>query len=296
MGQCSHGATMASLNQDIIRRIPIRLPSPPIQRRIADILSAYDDLIENNTRRIKILEEMAQRIYREWFVRFRFPGHENVSLVPSDLGPIPQGWPTVSFTEISDVLSGGTPKTKEPSYWDGPIPFFGPTDAPDSFYVLETSKSITELGLSKCNSKLYPAETVFITARGTVGKVAMPAESMAMNQSCYALRGKAGMNQVALFLTLKDCARQLKQKSHGAVFDTITVETFEKLRIVQPPDDLLNDLETLVRPMFGLVLSLLRKNANLRTTRDLLLPKLISGEVSLEAAEDTGAELMEQTA
>jgi type I restriction enzyme S subunit len=129
-------------------------------------------------------------IYREWFANFRFPGHEKVRMVESELGPIPERWPVVGFDEISDILSGGTPKTTEPIYWNGPIPFFGPTDAPDSFWVVSTTRSITELGLSKCNSKLYPAETVFITARGTVGKVALPASSMAMNQSCYALRGK----------------------------------------------------------------------------------------------------------
>jgi type I restriction enzyme S subunit len=288
----SVGTRTPILNKSAFCALEIELPELASQRRIASILSAYDDLIENNTRRINILEDMAQMLYREWFVNFRFPGHEKVRMVESELGPIPEGWPVVGFDEISDILSGGTPKTTEPSYWNGPIPFFGPTDAPDNFYVIGTTKSITELGLSKCNSKLYPAETVFITARGTVGKVALPASSMAMNQSCYALRGKRGINQLALFLITKDCARQLKQKSHGAVFDTITIETFQKLRIVRPTDTLLSMLESAARPLFGLVLNLLRRNATLRTTRDFLLPKLISGEVPVEAA----AELMEQTA
>ena len=288
----AYGGAQRNLNSKTIRQFEIGVPPIPVQNRIASILSAYDDLIENNTRRIKILEDMAQMLYREWFVNFRFPGHEKVRMVESELGPIPEGWPVVGFDEISDILSGGTPKTTEPTYWNGPIPFFGPTDAPDNCYVIGTTKSITELGLSKCNSKLYPAETVFITARGTVGKVALPACNMAMNQSCYALRGKPGINQLALFLITKDCAPQLKQKSHGAVFDTITVETFQKLLLVRPTDTLLSRLESTARPMFGLVLNLLRRNAKLRTTRDFLLPKLISGEVPVEAA----AELIEQTA
>ncbi len=124
---------------------------------------------------------MVQRIYQEWFVHFRFPGHEKVGMVESELGPIPPGWEIVNFTELADVLSGGTPKTTVPEFWNGNIPFFAPKDAPTSFYATETEKTITEAGLNRCNSKLYSKDTVFITARGTVGKVLMPAVDMAMN-------------------------------------------------------------------------------------------------------------------
>ena len=103
-------------------------------------------------------------------------------------------------TELAEVLSGGTPKTNKQEYWNGTIPFFTPRDAPECFYVQDTDKHVTELGLSKCNSQLYAPETVFITARGTVGKVALPSVPIAMNQSCYALRGTAGVPQRFLFL------------------------------------------------------------------------------------------------
>ena len=118
MAHCSHGATMASLNQDIISRIPVMLPSISIQREIIEILENYDDLIANNNRRIAILEEMAQSLYREWFVKFRFPGHEQCQMVDSPLGLIPKGWEVKPVAEALNILGGGTPKKAEPRVLD----------------------------------------------------------------------------------------------------------------------------------------------------------------------------------
>jgi type I restriction enzyme S subunit len=225
---------------------------------------------------------MAQSLYREWFVHFRFPGHEKKRLVESELGLIPEGWEVVRFTDIADVLSGGTPRTTTSEYWNGSIPFFTPKDASSSFYVTETEKSITRIGLKTCNSKLYPKNTVFITARGTVGKVVLSAVDMAMNQSCYALQGRDGIDQITIFFSISNCINQLKQNAHGAVFDTIIVDTFRMLQVVKPPLALTSAFEALASPIFEMILKLLNKNANLRQTRDLLLPKLISGEVDVE--------------
>ncbi|MFZ4816828.1 MAG: restriction endonuclease subunit S [Phototrophicaceae bacterium] len=139
------GATVPHLNMKDIRELPLpELPPLFVQQQIGAILSAYDDLIENNTRRIKALEQAAHDLYREWFVEFRFPGHESVPLWDSgtDYGMIPQGWGVGAFTDIADVLSGGTPRTTVPEYWDGDIPFFSPKDTGSSFYVLDTEKHI----------------------------------------------------------------------------------------------------------------------------------------------------------
>ena len=111
MNQCSHGATMSSLNQDILERIDLPLPSLPVQRRIAGILSAYDDLMENSQRRIQLLEAMARTLYREWFVHFRFPGHEKLPRGASSLGDIPQGWKMATLgTQLAALESGKRPK------------------------------------------------------------------------------------------------------------------------------------------------------------------------------------------
>jgi type I restriction enzyme S subunit len=286
----SNGATVHHLNLKDIRNLELpEIPNIPTQQKIAAILSNYDDLIENNTRRIKILEEMAQTLYYEWFVKFRFPGHEQVKMVESELGLIPEGWEVINFTDIADVLSGGTPKTKISEYWNGSIPFFTPKDTPDNFYVMQTEKSITELGLSKCNSKLYPKNTVFITARGTVGKAVMTAVDMAMNQSCFALRGKDNINQYFVFLTIKNYVEYLQKAASGATFDAIIIDNFRRLIVIKPNIILINKFDNLISPTFEQIINLIQKNQNLRTTRDLLLPKLISGEIDVENLEiDTG--------
>ena len=275
------GTTVLGIKQSELRKVRIPVFPLPIQQRIAGILSAYDELIENSQRRIKILETMTRALYREWFVNFRFPGHESIPRVPSPLGEIPQGWEVRSFTEIADVLSGGTPKTSIAEYWDGEIPFFTPRDAPDCFYVQDTGKHITELGLSKCASELYPPDTVFITARGTVGKVALPSVPMAMNQSCYALRGKEDVPQCYVFLLTLQQVDYLKTNTGGATFDTIVVDTFRRMQVVRPPRAVIVRFAGLVDAMFEQMNTVQRQTQNLRRTRDLLLPRLLSGQISI---------------
>jgi type I restriction enzyme S subunit len=287
MNQCSHGATMSSLNQDIVKRILLKLPPFLVQHKIVSILSAYDDLIKNNNHRIKILEEMTQTIYREWFVHFRFPGHEKVKMVDSPMGKIPEGWEVKSFTDIADVLSGGTPKTNVPEYWSGEIPFFAPVDAPNYFYVTKTEKFITQAGLHKCSSSLYEKDTVFITARGTVGKVIMAGKSMAMNQSCYALVGKEGVSQPFLFFHTLNSVNQLRKSTGGATFETIIIDTFRRLNVLSPSNRLIDRFSHMIKPSLDLMLNLTLNNELLRRTRDLLLPKLISGEVDVSELDIT---------
>ena len=282
MGVGATGQTELSrtrLGQEIF----IPRPPLPVQRRVAGILSAYDDLMENSQRRIRLLEAMARALYREWFVHFRFPGHEKYPRVVSPLGDIPQGWEVKPFTEIADVLSGGTPKTDFPEYWDGEIPFFTPRDVPDCFYVQDTDKHTNELGLSKCASELYPPDTVFITARGTVGKVALPSVPMAMNQSCYALRGQPGIPQRFLFLMTLQQVDYLKTNTGGATFDTIVVDTFRRMQVVKPALDLVARFAKKTDAIFEQVNTLQCQIQNLSRTRDLLLPRLLSGQVALEA-------------
>ncbi len=285
--KCTIGSSQSAYTIVLLKEMEITLPPLPIQQKIAAILSAYDELIENNLRRIKILEEMAQNLYREWFVKFRFPGHEQARFVDSPLGRIPAGWEVVAFTDIADVLSGGTPSTTVEEYWSGSIPFFAPKDAPESFYVTNTEKSITALGLKKCNSKLYQKDTVFITARGTVGKVVMPSIDMAMNQSCYALRGKEGISQLYLFLATKDKVEYLKKNTGGATFDTIVVDTFKRMLVAKPCREVIDQFSCLSQAVIEMILNVLKKNTTLRRTRDMLLPRLISGEVDVSELDIT---------
>jgi len=277
----SRGATQDNLGLAKILSFPILAPDVDEQRRIGAILSAYDELVENSQRRIRLLEAMALALYREWFVHFRFPGHEKLPRVASPLGDIPKAWEVKPFTDIADVLSGGTPKTEVAEYWNGEIPFFTPRDVPDCFYAQDTDKHTNELGLSKCASELYPPDTVFITARGTVGKVALPSVPMAMNQSCYALRGKQGIPQRFLFLMTLQQVDYLKTNTGGATFDTIVVDTFRRMEVVKPTREIMARFAKKTDAIFGQVNTLHRQIQNLRRTRDLLLPRLLSGQVNL---------------
>lgn len=279
------GAAYPAVDAEIIQRGKVPYWPPEVQRKISVILSTYDDLIENNTRRIQILEEMAQKIYREWFVDFRFPGYERKRLIGSKLGKIPQGWELAPFTDFIDVLSGGTPKTITEEYWGGDIPFFTPKDARDNFYVIDTEKRVTELGLSKCNSRLYPKNTVFITARGTVGKVVLASQGTAMNQSCYALVGHKGIGQYYVFLTIKKQVEYLKQHTGGATFDTIIVDTFRRMKVIRPPLKLIEKFEEMITPFFKEIFVLTNKNQLLKESRDIFLPKLISGEMDVSGKD-----------
>jgi type I restriction enzyme S subunit len=177
------GRQRADLNA--IRNLEV--PTPPLttQRKIAAILSAYDDLIENNTRRIKILGEMARMIYQEWFVYFRFPGHGNVKMVESELGLIPEGWEAKPIGEVVETLGGGTPSTKNPEYWEGgDVTWFIPSDLTKSgnMFISDSEKKITRLGLEKSSARLFPAYSVMMTSRATIGVVAITTKQACTNQ------------------------------------------------------------------------------------------------------------------
>lgn len=278
------GTSINNLNQGILSRLAVPLPPLETQRRIASILGAYDDLIEVNRRRIAVLEEMARGLFEEWFVRFRFPGHEAVPILDTQHGPLPEGWGYGPFTEVADVLSGGTPKKDKAEYWGGDIPFFTPRDAPGTAWIFDTLANVTVKGVANCNSKLYPENTVFITARGTVGKVALAAVPMAMNQSCYALVGK-GYPQHFLFGFTQWASARLQAMSNGAVFDTIIVDTFRKLQLPIPPVALAWAYEEKATPILEMSRVVSASIKRLVASRDLLLPRLISGQLSVAEAE-----------
>lgn len=247
------------------------------QQNAGAILSAYDDLIENNRRRIQLLEQAARLLYKEWFVHLRFPGHEHTPIIDG----VPEGWEKKTAFEVMDVLSGGTPKTTNPSYWDGHIPFFTPKDATDFAYAHDTEKSITEAGLKNCNSNLYPKDTVFITARGTVGKINLAQCPMAMNQSCYALVAHPPLNQHFLYFALVDGVEQFRSRAVGAVFDAIVRDTFKLIPFVVPDEKLITAFMEHVSPMLAQIDNLSGQVRSLRKARDLLLPKLMNGEVAV---------------
>ena len=271
------GATIKHMPGQKLKEVVIDKPPLEIQHRIADILSAYDDLIENNQKQIKLLEEVAQRLYKEWFVDLRFPGHENTKIVDG----VPEEWSIYPFSSKVDIMSGGTPKTSIPDYYNGKIPFYTPKDNDGAFFAYKTQMNITEGGLKNCNSRLYPPKTVIITARGTVGKTTILAVPMAMNQSCYALKMKENDAPYYLFFALNNEIKALQTMANGGVFNTIIGKTFDSINIQIPKDPLIYGFEETVRPFMEQIKNKLQANSKLVEARDRLLPKLMSGEVKV---------------
>jgi len=275
-GRCT-GVAAPIINKGDFEKVELFVPDRSYENKIADVLSLYDELIENNDRRLELLEDAMRLLYQEWFVCLQFPGHEHIRVISG----VPDGWKKVTAFDAMEVLSGGTPKTAVADYWDGEIPFYTPKDSVEQCYVLDTEKHLTETGLECCNSKLYPKDTVFITARGTVGNLNLAQRPMAMNQSCYALVGKEGVLQKYLFCAMRDAVAHFQQNASGAVFDAIIVDTFKRIPFLIPEGRVVEVFEGLVEPMFQQVENLLLQNQKLRDARDILLPRLMSGEIKV---------------
>lgn len=273
----TQGAAQDNLSQGKLISLKFPVPDITTQKIIADRISTYDDLIENNRRRIELLELAARLLYKEWFVHLRFPGHEHVKIIDG----VPEGWEKTTAFEVIEVLSGGTPKTKIADYWGGEIPFFTPKDATNYVYAFETEKYITEHGLKNCNSRLYPKYTLFITARGTVGKVNLAQTDMAMNQSCYALVAKVPLNQHFLYFALADGINQFRSRAVGAVFNAIVIDTFRHIPFLVPSEPLIAAFTESVSPILKQIDNLTTQQRNLTKARDLILPRLMNGEIEV---------------
>lgn len=271
------GSSQKALTIAALKDLKILCPPIGIQNRIVEILTSYDDLIENNQKQIKLLEEAAQRLYKEWFVDLRFPGHEDTKITDG----VPERWRKYKFSDITSIMSGGTPKTDVKEFYNGNIPFYTPKDSGDSFFAFDTITHISQSGLDNCNSQLYPVNTIIITARGTVGKTTILAVPMAMNQSCYALKCDELNSPYYLFFSLKNEVAALKTMSNGGVFNTIIVKTFDSICLIAPTQDVLNMFEASVSPIMEQIKTKARQNIILTEARDRLLPKLMSGEIEL---------------
>ena len=252
------GSVQRNLYVSILENISVDFPPIETQQDIGQILLAFDRKIELNQKINDNLQQQAITLFDSLYSR---------------------STTEVTFTEVIQILGGGTPKTGESSYWNGTIPFFTPKDV-GTPYTLTTEKTITEEGLAHCNSRLYPVNTVFVTARGTVGKVGMSGVPMAMNQSCYALIGKDTHQLLVYFYALK-VVDKLKHKASGAVFDAITTRDFETESIFKLSDADSELFLSIAKPIYQALLNNTIENQRLAAIRDVLLPKLMSGEIDV---------------
>lgn len=253
-------SAVPGINRNTVHKLPVIIPDLVTQKRIASILQKIDEKIECNT---EINDNLLQQTIAIFNDRYESAEEQR------------------PFTSMIHVLGGGTPKTGEPEYWNGDIPFFTPKDVGNP-YTFQTEKTITTKGLGHCNSRLYPQNTSFVTARGTVGKVSLAGKPMAMNQSCYALASDSIDPILVYFYTLR-AVESLKHKASGAVFDAIVTRDFdtEVISVISEADSA--DMLSNIAPMMEAIHTNAEENTRLAALRDALLPRLMSGEIDVSA-------------
>lgn len=282
------GSAQAQITIDRLQRYELRIPPIPTQRKIAVILSAYDELIENNLRRIKILEEMAQNLYREWFVKFRFPGHEKARFIDSPLGKIPEEWEVKRIREFGNVITGKTPSKAKPDFYGEDVPFVKTPDMHGNMFILDVGERLSIAGAQSQAKKTIPAGSICVSCIGTIGVVSITTEDCQTNQQINSVVLMKEQFREFLFLRLKDAKQTLENLgANGATMGNVNKGKFESLEVLTPYDNLIYHYHEFVAPLFSEVLVLSRKIYALRRTRDLLLPKLISGEVDVSQLDIT---------
>lgn len=283
---------------DELREVELPIPSIEKQRAIVAQYQSVINKIKVNEQICEKLEAAAQTLYKHWFVDFEFPfdfaqgkPNENgqpyktsggVMVYDEELdGEVPEGWTYNSFTTISKIGGGGTPKTDVSEYWeDGKIPFYTPGDKTSNIYVLSTDKHITKEGLRKCSSKLYPTNTTFVTARGaTMGGMSLSGFPMAMNQTCYAILSLLESPFFTYFLT-RNLIDKLKSEAIGATFEAVVTKNFDETFVIIPKNEIVFGFEEQVSAIYNNILNKTEINYKLSQLQSLLLSRLTTLEES----------------
>lgn len=293
-------SAVPGLNRENAHAVSFKCPPLPEQRAIAGVLGALDDRIAANRRMAAVLEAMARTIFTDWFVDFGptrakmagdppYLAPEIWDLFPDRLNPttgLPEGWEMKPLDWMFDIISGGTPSTSVDAYWDGSINWFSVVDAPTNsgVFVTSTARTLTQDGLDNCSAEIVQKFATIISARGTVGKIAMAAEPMAFNQSCYGLQGRNGCGDFFVYLNARRAVAELEQMAHGTVFSTITLQTFSRLFACVPDVASRAAFEVTVSPLFKRLLAINYESRSLARMRDLLLTPLMSGRLRVATA------------
>lgn len=294
------GSTVDRIHLTDFPAFPVRLPPRRYQDKIADLLGSLDDKIELNRKMARTLEATAQALFRSWFVDFdpvRAKVEGRTTGLPKDLAALfpdkfgedglPDGWHRAPLLDHARLISGGTPKTTEPTYWDGAQLWASAKDVsrcPDRF-LISTERTITQKGLEESATRLVPKFSTVVVARGaTTGRHCLFGREMAMNQTCYALNS-VGDTPFWLACSFTHLVDELVRGAHGSVFDTITTTTLNTARVTVANSEVVHAFEVAARSIYLRLLNDIEENDGLKNLRDTLLPKLVSGELRILDAE-----------
>ena len=282
--------TRASLANGDLLNMEVELPEKSLQVSIASILHRYDSLIENCQKQIKLLEEAAQRLYKEWFVDLRFPGHDNNKIVDG----VPEGWENKKIADVCDTIGGGTPSTKIASYYEGgTISWVTPTDITksSSLCLLSTEKKITDDGLKHSSAKMLPKETILMTSRASVGYFGICDFEVCTNQGFISCVPFEKEFQMYLLHNLMNRVEEIRIKAGGSTYLEISKNVFRNLDILWPTQMIVEAFQRKAHRLLERIRIIAKQVRLLTEARDRLLPKLMSGEISVETAQSVTSEL-----
>ena len=298
------GSTMPKLTRNSLDQISLFVPRPEEQRAIANILGALDDKIELNRRMNETLEAMARTLFKSWFVNFdpvrakmagRDPGLPQPlvdlfpdRLVDSELGEIPEGWEVSMIGDEVNAVGGGTPNTREPAYWNGGIHNWAtPKDLSRlaSPVLLETERKITDAGVMKISSGLLPVGSVLLSSRAPIGYLAIAEQPVAINQGFIAMICENRLPNVFVLYWCYENLAHIRRIAGGSTFSEISKKVFRPILVAIPSRKILKVFEDVVSPLYDRIVTNTKEAELLAQTRDILLPRLVSGEIRLNDAE-----------
>ena len=303
------GTTVVGIRQSELRKVSHTLPPLAEQKAIAAVLGVLDDKIELNRRMNATLEAMARALFQSWFVDFdpvraKLDGRQPVGLGPataalfpehfqdSEAGHIPNGWTVEPVGQVVDCVGGGTPSTAEPKYWDSGMHHwttpkdFSSLQAP---VLLDTDRKLTDAGIAKISSGLLPAGTLLLSSRAPVGYLAISAIPVAINQGFIAMKCNERASNYFMLNWCQTNMAEIESRATGATFAEISKQNFRPIRVVLPPKELMAAFTTKVAPLYATITANLHQSRTLATLRDTLLPKLLSGELSVAGAQEAEA-------
>lgn len=276
----ANGATVAHVNLPIIRKMEVMFPDMEAQIKIADTISAYDDLIENNQKQIKLLEEAAQRLYKEWFVDLRFPGHENVKIVNG----VPEGWKKGRADSFFNITIGKTPPRAEKQWFvNGKkgVPWLSISDMKNTaVYAFDTNECLTSEAVKKYNVKIVPAGTILVSFKLTVGRVAISATEMCTNEAIAHFNIDNNIKRIYTYCYLQNFEYDTLGNT-SSISKAVNSKIIKAMPFIMPENSILERFSKVVGPIFDEIEIKQDLRVKLSEARDRLLPKLMNGELEV---------------